>query len=284
MLAMVLKNAIMSSMNTQYKSKINRLVQIWPKGAVGTQRWLDSQGVSRFLAQQYCRGGWIERLGQGAYRLVRDASDWTGAVYALQAQLNFKVHVGAQTALAFQGYRQYIPQSQGQPIWLIKSKKETRDLPKWFSAGFMSPYNIHSITRALFDDDQLGLDSLDLKDYRLVVSTPERAVLEYLNLVPNHFSLEQAQFLIEGMMTLRPQLLQSLLEHCTSIKTKRLFLVLAEHEGHPWWRDLKPEKIALGHSKLTIGDGGYYYAHYRLSLSINLKAHEGYHDDNNTLP
>lgn len=274
----------MSSMNTRSKTKINQLVQNWPKGVVGTQRWLDAQGVNRFLAQQYCRSGWIERVGQGAYQLAGDSLKWTGAVYALQSQLKFKVHVGAQTALELQGYRQYVAQSKGQPIWLLKSPFDARKLPQWFAQNFEEQHNIHCVTRALFDDDQLGLISFDINDYELIISTPERAVLEYLNLVPNHFSLEQAQFLIEGMMTLRPELLQSLLEHCTSIKTKRLFLVLSEHEGHPWWNSLNLEKLALGMNKLTIGKGGYYYPRYQLSLPLKLGTHEGYHEDDESIP
>ena len=283
-LEIVCKNAIMSTMSTRYERKINLLIQDWPKGTVGTQQWLNSRGINRFLAQRYCRSGWIERLGQGGYRLAGDTPEWTGAVYALQSQLKFKVHVGAQTALELQGYRQYVPQSKGQPVWLLKSAEEKRHLPKWFVENFGEQHNIHCATRALFDDDQLGLESLAVNDYELIVSTPECAVLEYLNLVPNHFSFEQAQFLIEGMMTLRPELLQSLLEHCTSIKTKRLFLVLAEHEGHPWWNSLNLEKLALGTSKLTIAKGGYYYPRYQLSLPVKLSTHEGYHEDDESLP
>ena len=140
------------------------------------------------------------------------------------------------------------------------------------------------MTRSLFDDDSLSLELLKVGNYELIVSTPERAVLEYLNLVPNHFSFEQAQFLIEGMMKLRPALLQLLLEHCTSIKAKRLFLVLAEHEGHPWWSELNVKKLVLGKSNLTIGKGGYYYPHYHISLPVSLGTHEGYSNNDESLP
>ena len=316
-IGVVLKNAIMSIINTRSKNKINQLIQNWPKWVVGTQRWLDAQGVNRFLAQQYCRSGWIERIGQGAYQLAGDSLKWTGAVYALQSQLKFAVHVAAQTALEIQGYRQYVAQnrvihsvsgsrsgsrvnsvsgsrsgsrvnsvsgSKGQPIWLLKSFEEKRKLPQWFLENFEQQYNVHCVTRALFDDDQLGLAVFAINDYELIVSTPERAVLEYLNLAPTHFSLEQTQFLIEGMMTLRPELLQSLLEYCTSIKTKRLFLVLSEHEGHLWWNSLNLEKLALGMNKLTIGKGGYYYPRYQLSLPLKLGTYEGYHEDDESIP
>jgi len=271
-------------MTTRSKTKINQLIQNWPRGVVGTQRWLDAQGANRFLAQQYCRSGWIERVGQGAYQLAGDTLEWTGAVYALQSQLKFEVYVGAQTALELQGYRQYVAQSKGQPIWLLKSSEEKRKLPQWFAQNFEKQHNIHYLTRALFDDDQLGLMPFTINNYELIISVSERAVLEYLNLVPNYFSLEQAQFLMEGMMTLRPALLQTLLEHCTSIKTKRLFLALSEHEEHPWWSSLNFEKLTLGMNKLTIGKGGYYYPRYQLSLPIKLGTHEGYYEDDELLP
>ncbi|MCP4403625.1 MAG: hypothetical protein GY801_40760 [bacterium] len=34
--------------------------------------------------------------------------DWTGAVYALQAQLSLNVHVGGKTALEIKGYAHYL--------------------------------------------------------------------------------------------------------------------------------------------------------------------------------
>lgn len=170
----------MSTMNTRYKIKINHLVQNWSKGVVGTQRWLDIQGISRFLAQQYCRSGWIERVAQGAYQLAGGSPKWTGAVYALQSQLKFAVHGGAQTALEIHSYRQYVAQSKSQLICLLKSPKEKRKLPQWFLENFEKRCNIYCVTRALFDDDQLELAAFAINDYELIVSTPERAILEYL--------------------------------------------------------------------------------------------------------
>lgn len=270
-------------MSTHFKTKINHLIQVWPKGVVGTQRWLNELEINRFLAQQYCRSGWIKRLGQGAYQLASDKLKWEGGVCALENQLKFKIHVGAQTALELQGYRQYVAQNKNQIVWLFKSAKEKRKLPKWFVQVFEKQHHVHCITRALFNDDRLGLVSFSMDGYELSLSTPERAILEYLNLVPNYFSLDQAYFLLESMMTLRPELLQSLLAHCTSIKTKRLFLLLSEHQGHPWWSSLNLKNLVLGDNKLTIGKGGYYYPRYKLSLPMSLGVHEGYNEDDESV-
>jgi len=103
--------------------------------------------------------------------------------------------------------------------------------------------------------------------------------MELLSFVPKHVTLEQAVFILESMTTLRPKLLQSLLEQCVSRKVKRLFLVLAENESHGWWKRLDLAKIQFGKGKLKIGKGGYYYSKYLISLPIKLNQHEGYNNE-----
>jgi hypothetical protein len=80
---------------------------------------------------------------------------------------------------------------------------------------------------------------------------------------------------MENMSTLRPNLVQSLLEACTSVKAKRLFMFFAEQCGHAWVARLKVESIDFGRGKRVIGEGGQYHPKYQLSLPINLNEHEG---------
>jgi Transcriptional regulator, AbiEi antitoxin, Type IV TA system len=63
-----------------------------------------------------------------------------------------------------------------------------------------------------------------LGDLLVQISTPERAILETLYLVPHRQSIEEAWLLMEGLVSLRPRLLQV----CNPIKMRRLFLYLAE--------------------------------------------------------
>ncbi|MDI1337495.1 MAG: type IV toxin-antitoxin system AbiEi family antitoxin domain-containing protein, partial [Lacunisphaera sp.] len=65
-----------------------------------------------------------------------------------------------------------------------------------------------------------------------------------------------ARLLFEGLGTLRPALLQTLLEKCTSVKVKRLFLHLAELQRHPWLRELDQSRISLGRGKRVLVAGG----------------------------
>lgn len=68
------------------------------------------------------------------------------------------------------------------------------------------------------------------------------------------------------MNNLRPKLVQDLLEICSSIKVKRLFLCLAERIGHEWFHYLDLTKIDLGRGKRSIVKGGRYDSKYQITI------------------
>jgi hypothetical protein len=75
---------------------------------------------------------------------------------------------------------------------------------------------------------------------------------------------------MEGLTTLRPKILQPLLEKCSSIKVKRLFLYLASRAGHDWFKRLDPSKLELGSGDRTITKGGVYVAQYGITVPQEL--------------
>ena len=75
---------------------------------------------------------------------------------------------------------------------------------------------------------------------RHYINTPERAILECLNLSDASSNLLDIYYIMESLTTLRPKLLQTLLERCTSQKVKRLFLYMAEKAVHPMVSILNP--------------------------------------------
>ncbi len=105
------------------------MVTAWCRGTVGVQKWLNQQGVNRYLAEYYRQTGWLKRLGYGAYQLVNDTVDWRGVVYTLQNQLNYRAHVSGQTTLELPGYYQHVRITGWPPIWLSKPPCEIRKLP-----------------------------------------------------------------------------------------------------------------------------------------------------------
>ena len=113
-----------------------------------------------------------------------------------------------------------------------------------------------------------------VEQHDLLVSSPERAFLECLNLPDASSSLLDIYYLMESLTTLRPKLVQTLLESCTSHKVKRLFLYMAEKANHPWFKALKPETINIGTSRLMITSTGKYIKKYNMTISKELAEYE----------
>ena len=87
-----------------------------------------------------------------------------------------------------------------------------------------------------------------------------------LYLVPKYQGFDEADKIINGLHALRSDVVQELLETCRSIKTKRLFLYMAERNGLPWFSDLNLNKIELGSGKRMIVKNGKYNAKYGISV------------------
>ncbi len=100
----------------------------------------------------------------------------------------------------------------------------------------------------------------------LKISCPEKACLEMLNEVPEKISFEHADQLVQGMTTLSPRTLQKLLEQCSNIKVKRLFLWLGSHHSYTWFAKLKPENIHLGSGNRVIAKGGKLDKTYKITV------------------
>ena len=90
--------------------------------------------------------------------------------------------------------------------------------------------------------------------------------MEMLYFVPKEQGFDEAQKIIENLFTLRPQLVQKLLENCNSIKTKRLFLYLAEKQSLPWVRKLDLSRINLGSGARQIVAGGFLDKKFKITV------------------
>jgi hypothetical protein len=253
-------------MASENGSKINRLLRIWPHGAVAVLRWLQQQGIYQQLVHAYEKSAWIRRIGQGAYVRVGDTIHWTGGLYAMQAQMGLPVHVGGKTALEMQGYAHYLPLGKGAVVALFGTPG-TR-LPAWFQQYDWS-VELRYITTKLFDD-AMGtcLTQKDLGSYAVTISTPERAIMEVMYGIPRDTSFEEVALLMEGLTTLRPRMLQALLEQCRSVKVKRLCMYLAEDCNHAWVKKLDVSKVDLGKGKRMIVKGGRFNSKYNITVPI----------------
>lgn len=242
--------------------KINKLLQAWPKGTVALHPWLQSQGISRKLAAQYRSRGWIDPIGHGAFIRRGDKVEWPGGVYALQ-KLGRRIHPGGRTALELHGLAHFLRLSGRPPVYLYGLPGVR--LPTWFrSRDWRHPIK-YSAT-GLFSRDRQSLTTRSFGDFSIEISSPERAVLEYLDGFPNDASFDEARELVEGLATPRPEVLQYLLEMCTSIKVKRMFLYLADQAKHPWRAKLKDKRITLGSGKRSLVSEGKFDPKYLITV------------------
>lgn len=251
-------------------SKLNILLKVWPPGTVAVLPWLKEQGVYQQLAYKYEQSSWIKRIGEGAYIRDGEIVPWTGGVYALQNQLDLPIHVGGKTALAMNGFSHFLSPRGKTPVYLFSDPATTR-LPAWFRNYKWETKILHKMphlfTRSTKDST---LTTILVERYELRVSSPERAILEVLHLVPQEQSFVEAKHLMESLTSLRPDVVQSLLERCKSIKAKRLFLFLAEITGQPWFSKLRLTKIDLGKGKRLIVKGGSFNAKYQITFPKEL--------------
>lgn len=128
-------------------------------------------------------------------------------------------------------------------------------LPSWFqNHEWNANLKVRSVN--LFEKKVEALTVKEIGGVEVTLSTVERAILEYLYDVPKYESFDEADYIMEGMVTLRPSLVQELLERCQSIRVKRIFLYMAEANDLPWFRRLDKADIELGKGKREIIKGG----------------------------
>jgi hypothetical protein len=125
------------------------------------------------------------------------------------------------------------------------------------------------------DDKKLfeyGLESLDTSSNGnpVVFATAERAMLELCDLPPDADLVYEAYAVMQGLGSLRPQLLERMLRACKSIKAKRLFLALAERRAHDWLKHLDLEHVDLGRGKRSLVPGGRLHPKYHITLPADL--------------
>ena len=230
-----------------------------------TTQWLTKNGYSKQLISRYCESGWLESIGHGAYTRSGDVLTWSGAIYALQHDLNLPIHVGGLSAIEQHGLAHNIVfDKEHRSLFFYNTEAQKRKLPSWFKKYFTQHVYIQ---RHLFTEE-IGLEKKQIDNISVILSAPERAILELLDSVPNAFSYEHANNIIENLYLLRPDLLQALLEKCTSIKVKRLFLYLADKHQLPSFPHLDLKKISLGKGKRVIGSGGKYISQYKLAVPV----------------
>lgn len=244
-------------MTTNNDTKLKILLDGHKYGAVYLAPYLEKKGISRDLQQYYCKSGWLESVGRGAFKRPNETVSWRDGLQALVEQANINVHVGGLTALSQQGLGHYVRLGK-EKIWLFSPLNTS--LPAWFNNHDWAVEVEHVKTDFL---PHLELTSR-------MISEPERAILECLYLAPKRQGILECYYVMEGLVNLRPKRVQKMLEVCTSVKVKRLFLYMAEKANHQWLQHVDLSKITLGKGDRSITQNGLYIGKYKITIPTEL--------------
>lgn len=259
----------------QRKQRLKPLLDKVPPGFLVDTRWLKAQGIDAKSIHDYVARGWLERIIRGVYRRplpegvqTRSAVSWESALLSLERIMEYDVHLGGASALDQVGHAHYLHLGSSQRVHLYG------DVPTWLKRlPSDAQFVVHR--RALFGDDDTGIidanrggresnQAVNAWHWSMKISSPERAILEALDELPNNASFTNLDMIFESLTTLRPKQLMVLLTACRSVKVRRLFLVFADRHRHAWRKYLDTDKIDLGSGPRALVDGGKLHPTYRI--------------------
>ena len=266
------------------EKKINRLLAGLSDTALVSSRWLRAHGYSSSLVARYVASGWLVSPARGVYMRNGGRLHWEGVVRTLQCAEGLSLHIGGRFALAWQGHEHYLRLGEPAVITLYGPSR----LPGWvgklplaerFEYVGKGPFDLPALS---FADDvpeqsllEQALMRCEATTGPVVCSSPERAMLELCEKVSDANGVYEADALMQGLATMRPQRVTKLLQHCHSVKTKRLFLALAERHGHAWLSHLSLKDVGLGRGKRSLVAGGRLHPVYQITLPGDLDAQLG---------
>ena len=258
--------------------------------------WLRGQGIDPKSIHDYVARGWLERIVRGVYRRplpegVHQGSDtaWQVPLLSMQRIMNHDVHLGGESALTLAGFAHYLPLGPELRVHAYG------DVPSWLRRlPTDAQFVVHR--RALFGDDLTGIIdadreaqsassetparlAIDVWRWPIKTSSPERAILEALDELPNHASFHKLDMIFEGLVSLRPKQLTALLSTCQSVKVRRLFFVFADRHQHAWRKHVDTSKIYFGSGPRALVEGGKLHPTYRIYVPADLVAAPGAKDD-----
>ncbi len=285
-------------MGKQKQRKLNWLQLHLPEGLLVDAAWLQRHGYSSALRAKYTANGWLEQVARGVYRrpsaklaTADQGQDlrWQYAVVSLQMLLNSTFTVGGRTALELEGFAHYLT-TRVREVHLYGTKRLPGWLPKLpldtqlvvHNAGKLFPNAAVAAEHAIGKVEKEALPGKLPRglirqpwghwEWPIVLSSPERSILELLDEVPRSETFHQADVLMEGLRNLSPRRLQTLLIECRSVKVKRLFLWLAERHNQRWLKAIDRTKIDLGRGKRMLIRGGKLDTKYNITVPENLGA------------
>ena len=251
-----------------------------PPGFMVDTPWLRAQGIDPKSIHDYVARGWLERIVRGVYRRplpegvsASTSTSWETTLLSLQRIMNRHIYLGGESALERAGHGHYLRLGDLSPVhfygespaWLERLPANTKIL-------------VHRLT--LFGDDNSGIDNASSEaeavqsttawPWAIKASTPERAILEALDELPNHASWDNLDKIFESLTTLRPKQVSMMLSRCRRVKVRRLFFVFADRHQHAWRKHIDTSQIDFGSGPRALVPGGRLHPTYKIYVPQEL--------------
>ena len=222
---------------------------------------------------------------------ARGALAWQQIVVSLQTLLARDLVVAGPSALELQGHAHFVRQAAAPifiygpappPTWLAKldcARLTFRNDSKLFDEARVStaPHRLDLPVDVVLQRP-LGLTVLAWGQWNwpIVISSPEHAILELLDELPDEETFHQVDKILEGLTTVSPTRMQGLLADCHNVKVKRFFFFFffffffADRHAHTWLKRIDRNKISLGSGKRMLVRRGRYEARYMITVPSDL--------------
>lgn len=254
-------------MGLESQNKINQLMMSGIRNGLYFSEWLKKNGYSDQLVKKYRQSGWLTSLSKGVMYRTGESPSAYAAIYSYNEQLCEDVRIAAHSALELFGFNHYVP--MGKPILMVTGGKQS--LPKWM-LGESFERAIKFFGTGIFPTTYTS--NVQIDGLNILVSSPEQAFMECLLLAPAEYNYIDLYYIIEQLTSLRPEIVQSLLESIKNVRVKRMFLYMAEKAEHYWFDMLDSEKIDIGTSKLQLVKNGIYISRYKITIPKELNEYE----------
>ncbi|TWB08765.1 transcriptional regulator with AbiEi antitoxin domain of type IV toxin-antitoxin system [Rhizobium sp. ERR 1071] len=279
-------------MSRQTGTKLKQLLQTVPPGFLVDTGWMSRHAISRQSVSGYVKQGWLEPVLKGLYRRPftpdtnpEAVAGWKIPLLSAVWLIKHRFHVGGSSALTLRGHIHYLSLGGEFALYLYGS-----DIPPWLSKMRIDA-RVVLRTGNLFGDETVGVENSDfsladdddaelaLSPWRWPVpmSSPERAILEMIAELPKDESFHNVDMAFESLANLRPKLLMTLLGHCRSVKTKRLFFIYADKHNHGWRKHIDVSAVDLGKGDRALTPGGRLHPVYRVTIPNDLMPKETSH-------
>lgn len=286
--------------------KLSLLAQAVPDDLVLPREWLLQQGFTDDNLTGYVRSGYLSRVGRALYAKPQAGRSWLfgekqkdeGALptaiapwkIALSSSLLTEptpLAVAGYSALEVRNLAHFYSNQPLREIWVTGPKA----LPRWVAQMNSVDWRLIPAGKLFVDaagmptDQQLFNLDTDELDHTLqmrgfeaigrdsnrswiVASTPERALLEWASQLNTEADWRHFYEVMEGVPSLRPTLLRTLLARCKSVKAKRVFLWMGKQLDASWYHALKRDMsgIDLGKGKRQLIPGGALDTEYQITV------------------